>query len=126
MRRGLLLAGVALGALVTWAYLPEARALLLEAAEPLVVPIQRRSTTEEMEQMSRNVVEYERLTGQLPEGPSWLGWLQERYRADATTRDPWGSVYQLVVWDDSVGIVSLGPDRTLSTEDDFRSVARRE
>jgi hypothetical protein len=35
-------------------------------------------------------------------------------------------VYQLTVWPDSIGIVSLGPDRTRLTEDDFQIVTARE
>lgn len=113
-------------AIVTWIYFPETRAILLDVAEPVVLPIQRWSTSEEMAQVARNVVEHERLTGSLPAGGEWLGWLDYRYPVEEAAMDPWGSLYQLEVWADSVGIVSLGPDRTRLTEDDFRVVTSRE
>ena len=79
----------------------------------------------EMTQMGRNVVDYERLTGELPVGPAWLSWLDFRY-ADAEVRtDPWGSTYQLAVVSDSVWILSYGPDRTRDTNDDFQVVTVR-
>lgn len=113
-------------ALVTWWYFPETRAILLDVAEPVVLPLQRWSTEEEMSQLGRNAVDQERLTGRLPAGPDWLGWLDYRYASDESKRDPWGSVYQLVVWRDSVAVVSFGPDRIRRTEDDFQVVTPRE
>lgn len=112
-------------ALVTWTYFPETRAMLLDVAEPVVVPVIRWSTEEEMQQIARNVVEHERLTGQMPSGAAWLGWLEYRYQADDVTVDPWGTVYQLEVSRDSVWVLSLGPDRTRETRDDFRIAAPR-
>ncbi len=112
-------------ALVTWYYFPETRAILLDVAEPIVVPVIRWSTEGEMTQMGRNVVDYERLTGELPVGSAWLSWLDFRY-ADAEVRtDPWGSTYQLAVASDSVWILSYGPDRTRDTNDDFQVVTVR-
>jgi hypothetical protein len=113
-------------AIVTWYYFPETRVLLLQAAEPVILPIQRWSTREEMTQVGRHVVDQERLTGQVPAGREWLAWLDYRYLSEDITRDPWGSVYQLTVWRDSIGIVSLGPDRTRLTGDDFQIVMPRE
>ncbi len=113
-------------ALVTWYYFPETRAMLLDAAAPIVVPVIRWSTEEEMGQVARNVVDHERLTGRLPAGPAWLDWLEYRYASDAARRDPWGSTYQLAVTRDSVWILSYGPDRTRETEDDFYVVTSRD
>lgn len=112
-------------ALVTWYYFPETRAIMLDVAEPVVVPVIRWSTEEEMRQVGRNVVEHERLTGEVPSGASWLGWLDYRYPTDDMKVDPWDSTYQLLVWPDSFGVLSLGPDRTRHTEDDFHIVAVR-
>ncbi|MDH3271321.1 MAG: hypothetical protein OEN56_08325 [Gemmatimonadota bacterium] len=112
-------------ALVTWAYFPETRAMLMDVAEPVVLPIIRWSTEEEMRQVARNVVEHERLTGQLPAGGGWLEWLDYRYASDEIKRDPWGSVYQLEASADSVWVLSIGPDRVRATEDDFRVSAPR-
>jgi hypothetical protein len=113
-------------ALVTWWYFPETRAILLDVAEPVVLPIVRWSSREEMVQVGRHVVDHERLTGEIPTGGGWLEWLDYRYPSRATARDPWGSIYQLLVWSDSVGVLSYGPDRTRLTDDDFRVVMHRE
>lgn len=107
-------------ALVTWVYFPETRAILLDVAKPIVVPVLRWSAEEEMNQVGRNVVEHERLTGEVPSGAAWLGWLDYRYQAPEIHIDPWGSTYQLEVTSDSIAILSFGPDRTRATEDDFR------
>ncbi len=112
-------------AVVTWYYFPETRAILLDVAEPIVTPIVKWNGEQEMGQVVRNVVEHERLTGQLPAGKEWLAWLDYRYSAEAMHTDPWGSVYQLLVWQDSIAIVSLGPDRTRLTKDDFMVVSPR-
>lgn len=112
-------------ALLTWYYFPETRAMLLDLAEPTVVPVIRWSAEDEMAQVARNVVEHERLTGRLPAGPAWLEWLRFRYASEDARRDPWGSTYQLAATEDSVWIVSFGPDRTRKTEDDFSVAAPR-
>lgn len=107
-------------AVVTWLYFPETRAMLMDVAEPLVLPIMRWSMEEEMETVGRNAVDHERLTGELPAGPDWLRWLQERYVSEDSRTDPWGSVYQLEASKDSVWTLSYGPDRIRGTHDDFR------
>jgi len=89
-------------AVLTWYYFPETRAMLLDVAEPVVVPLARWSTEEEMAQVARNVVDQERLTGALPKGGEWLQWLHARYASSEMTVDPWGSVYQLESSKDSV------------------------
>ena len=113
-------------ALVTWLYFPETRAMLFNAAEPIVLPVVRWNTREEMAQVGRHVVDSERLTGTLPTGGRWLDWIDYRYASEEAAKDPWGSFYQLLVWQDSVGIVSFGPDRTWMTDDDFQVVSPRE
>ena len=112
-------------ALVTWYYFPETRAILMEVGEPIVRPIVRWGIEEEMEQVARNVVDHERLTGRLPTGAAWLDWLDYRYSSAEARTDPWGSVYQLSVGNDSVWILSYGPDRTRATEDDLSVSAPR-
>ncbi len=111
--------------LATWFYFPETREMLLGAAEPLVLPLQRWGVEDEMQQVARNVVDHERLTGQLPAGTSWLDWLAYRYASGEMRTDPWGSTYQLASSKDSVWVLSYGPDRTRGTEDDFAVSAPR-
>jgi hypothetical protein len=110
---------------LTWYYFPETRAILLDAAEPLVTPLVRWGAEEEMAQMARNVVDHERLTGALPLGGAWLAWLDYRYAAPEARRDPWGSVYQAMASKDSVWVISFGPDRTRNTDDDFQVAVPR-
>jgi len=123
MSRLLLL--IMLGVVATY-YFPDSRQMLLEFAQPVLVPMVKWSTKEEMGQVGRNVIEHERLTGQLPDRRNWLGWLDYRYSSDDLKQDPWGTTYQLQVWSDSVAIVSFGPDRTRRTDDDFQVVTPRE
>lgn len=112
--------------IAAWLYFPETRSILFDVAEPVVLPIMRWSTEDEMAQLGRNVVEHERLTGEVPSTSEWLGWLDYRYEDDVMKWDPWDSVYQLELSDDSVTILSFGPDRTRGTDDDFRvSTPRR-
>ncbi|MBM4184609.1 MAG: hypothetical protein FJ207_10410 [Gemmatimonadetes bacterium] len=113
-----------LGVLV-WVYFPETRAMVLDAAEPIAVPLARWSTQEEMAQVARNVVDQERLTGTLPSGGRWLEWLRVRYAGPDAWTDPWGSTYQLDATNDSVWVLSYGPDRTRGTSDDFRVATSR-
>ena len=105
--------------LCVWLYFPESRSMLIEAAAPVLDPVRKRGAKEEMTQIARNVVEHERLTGEMPTGGAWLPWLEYRYADPEMRRDPWGSFYQLDAREDSVAIVSLGPDRLRSTGDDF-------
>ena len=116
---------LALLGVLTWVYFPETRAMLLDAAEPIAVPLARWSTREEMAQVARNVVDQERLTGAIPSGTAWLPWLESRYAAPEATVDPWGSTYQIEASKDSVWVLSYGPDRTRATEDDFQVVTPR-
>ena len=115
---------VAIG-LLTWLYFPATRSLLLGLAEPVIVPVVRWNNAEEMNQIARNVVEHERLTGEMPAGTGWLGWLDYRYPAEDMALDPWGTAYELELSPDSVWIVSLGPDRMRQTGDDFKVAAPR-
>ena len=107
-------------------YFPDSRQAMQNVAAPVMAPIVKWSTRAEMAQVGGNVVEHERLTGKLPDRRNWSGWLDYRYPVDDMKQDPWGSRYQLRVWADSVAIVSVGPDRTRSTEDDFSVVTLRE
>ena len=112
--------------LVAAFYFPNSRAVMMDIAEPVIVPVARWSTSAEMRQVGENVLEHERLTGKLPDRRTWLGWLDYRYSSDDLRQDPWGSMYQLRVWADSVAIVSWGPDAMSSTEDDFQVVVPRD
>lgn len=104
---------------VAW-YFPDSRLWVKEMTSPVWVPIVRWNAREEMRQVARDVVDYEVLSGKLPDRRKWLDWLDFRYPTEDLMKDPWGSIYQLQVWADSVGILSYGADRTRNTSDDFR------
>ncbi len=106
-------------------YFPDSRLMLLDATEPLVLPVIKSGALEEMERIGRNVIEYESLTGGVPDRGDWVFWLDFRYTLDEQRRDPWGSAYELGVATDSVMIISYGPDRVRATEDDFSFVTAR-
>ena len=107
-------------AAATWLYFPETRDIVMDVAQPIVLPIMRWSMEEEMATVGRNAVDRERLTGQLPSGSEWLEWLQYRYVSEDARTDAWGSTYQLEVSKDTVWTLSYGPDRTRGTSDDIR------
>ena len=122
---GRLILLIVLGLSATY-YFPDSRQMLLDAAEPLMVPVVRWTTKEEMNQIGRDVVAYEQTTGQVPDRRAWLEWLDWRYSLDESKEDAWGTTYELRVWADSVGVLSYGPDRTRNTDDDFVVVTPRE
>ena len=122
MARLLLL--IVLGVVAAY-YFPDSRQAIENAAAPLIAPIVKWTAEGEMAQVGQNVVRHETFSGKLPDRRDWSGWLDWRYPTDDFKEDPWGSRYQLRGWADSGAIISLGPDRTRSTEDDFRVVTPR-
>ena len=100
-------------------YFPDSRAWFMGVTSPVWMPILKWDTREEMKQVGRDVVNYEVLTGKLPDRRSFNEWLNTKYSTDELKQDPWGSRYDLRVLVDSVSIVSYGPDRARMTEDDF-------
>lgn len=116
---------VALGVAASY-YFPDSRQMLRDAAAPFTDRMVRWTAREEMGLIADAVVEHERLTGEIPGRRDWLGWLNWRYPSDDSKKDPWGSIYSIQTWSDSVAIISLGPDRERNTEDDFRVTTPRE
>jgi hypothetical protein len=100
-------------------YFPDSRSWLKGVTAPVWLPVVKWDTKEEMKQVGRDVVNYEALTGKLPDRRSFNDWMNDRYAAEELKHDPWGSTYDLRVLVDSVAIVSSGPDRTRATADDF-------
>jgi len=107
-------------------YLPDSRQVLLDATAPLTNRVVMWATRDEMGSIAQAVVEHERLTGELPDRRAWQRWLNWRYTADESKKDPWGSIYQIYSWADSIAIISYGPDRERETNDDFRVIVNRE
>lgn len=123
MRKLILL--LVLWVVVTY-YFPDSRSWLVTLSRPIWVPVVKWDTKQEMAQVVHDVVNHEVSTGKLPDRRSWLDWLDYRYSMDEMKADPWGSIYELKVWADSVAIWSYGPDRVRSTEDDFQVSAPRQ
>ena len=117
MRKLILL--IVLWFVVTY-YFPDSRHWAKEITQPIWVPIVKWDTQEEMAQVGRDVINWETLTGKLPDRREWLKWLDYKYHGNELTKDPWGSVYQLKVFADSVAIWSYGPDRIRNSDDDFQ------
>jgi hypothetical protein len=122
---GRLILMIVLGVVAAY-YFPDSRQAIENAAVPIMAPLIRWDTKAKMAVLAGNVLDHERLTGELPDRRSWSGWLDWRYSGEDMRQGPWTSLYQLRVWADSVAIVSSGPDRTSSTEDDFSVVTPRE
>jgi hypothetical protein len=105
--------------LVVTLYFPDSRTWLKGVTEPVWLPVVKWDTKEEMKRVGRDVVNYEVLSGKIPDGRNFTDWLNTKYSTYELKQDPWGSTYDLRVLVDSVAIVSYGPDRTRSTDDDF-------
>ena len=105
-------------------YFPDTRATVLDKGEPVLRPMLIWNAEREIEEIISGLQQMENVERRLPEKREWVKWLEERYAGDAS-RDAWGSIYQLVVTDDSLAVVSNGPDREMKTEDDIRDVRVR-
>lgn len=105
-------------------YFPRSRAVVMEYAAPVLNPAFRLATKAEMEKLSRDLRNYERETGRLPEARQFSGWLEGRYAGDAT-RDSWGNTYILIVRPRAFDIVSMGPDGRQGTSDDLVETSNR-
>ena len=111
---------IALG-LVAALYFPESRAVVLEAATPVLTPLRRWQTQHEMDEVAREIRNHERENyGQLPAARGFPRWVGSRLGADGSS-DSWGGEYALLVQRDSFVVVSWGPDGLPRTPDDMRS-----
>ncbi len=123
MGRIFLILLVALGAGL---YFPESRAFLLEKAGPLLEPVNKWTTTSEMDQIVRDLEVWEKGGRKFPDGrgefPDWLG---SRYQVEENTLDAWGTQYQLNVQSNAFTLISAGPDRAFNTPDDIRIAGSR-
>lgn len=107
-------------------YFPDSRRVMVDKSKPIWLPVMEWSTKQEMHQVANDVVDQERVTGQLPDRRHWKEWLEYRYSLRDSWTDAWGSMYELKVWADSIGIYSLGPDKRRDTPDDFGVVLPRQ
>jgi len=109
----LLAVGVAL-------YVPESRAVVLDALAPAIDPVLGWSTKGEMRAIARGLERDMRTGRATPARPrDFNRWLERNYDAEEARTDPWGNRYELRLWRDSLGIVSPGPDGEIHSDDDL-------
>jgi hypothetical protein len=102
-------------------YFPTSRAYMTEHAMPLMNPVLRWQTADEMDQIVRDLRTYEQEhANRLPTRDDWPDFLARTYREEETS-DSWGSRYHYMLQRDSFIIVSYGPDRVYGTDDDIRN-----
>jgi hypothetical protein len=120
VRRIFLILILALGAA---SYFPRSRAVLRNFIAPVVDPLLRQQSLQEMQRIASELGlrERENVNG-LPEPRAFETWLSSRVPG-SLHRDAWSGAYALVVTSDSFFVTSPGPDGAAGTEDDLR-VAR--
>ena len=102
-------------------YFPTSRAYVKDRVMPLMTPVLRWQTSDEMDQIVRDLRTYEQEhANRLPTRDEWPDFLARTY-SEAQTSDSWGSQYHYMIQRDSFIIVSYGPDRVYGTEDDIRN-----
>ena len=122
MTRLLLL--IALG-VVTWIYFPESRVYAADAVRPILTPVFRWQTKQEMTSIAHELQLHEREgRGQLPDSRRFRVWLETSFTGEATV-DSWGTPYALELQRDSFAVVSWGPDGLPDTADDLQIARRR-
>lgn len=112
---------VILAAFAAAMYFPESRAVVKEKSMPLLNPAFRWQTSDEMEQIARDLRTYEQEHyDQLPDRREWPDYLERNYQGGEAV-DSWGSQYHYMIQRDSFLIISYGPDKVYGTEDDIRT-----
>jgi len=108
-------------------YLPRTRETILTTARPLMAPVNRWMTNQELTRISEDLEILEGSEGALPiRRGEFDAWLERRYPQEASRVDAWGTRYRLEVSLSSFRVVSAGADRTFQTEDDLTREAPRD
>lgn len=110
---------IVLGLVATY-YIPESRAALVDAFEPVLRPAFRWQAKQEMNRIAHEVEIYERDNyGRLPDSRRFPTWLEANF-TEGAAEDSWGGQYLLFVERDSFVVVSWGPDQVPRSTDDLR------
>ncbi len=118
--------GLLILALGAGLYFPGTRAPILAKAAPLINPALRWTTRGEMDQIVKDLENWERTRRPFPAGRGeFTEWLEARYQARDTAIDAWGLDYQLQSGSVSFTVLSAGPDREYQTSDDLTVEGRR-
>ena len=116
MGKVILLLLVLLGASL---YFPQTRPVVVDTFAPLLNPFLTWQTEAEMDRVGRELQSLNRRGADLPKpGASFHSWMGSTFYGPDRT-DSWGIDYTLKVWQDSIGLVSNGPDLEIGTEDDI-------
>ena len=111
---------LALGAAL---YFPSTRPVVMDTLAPVLNPLFAWQTRSEMDQIARELQMINREGQALPEpGEEFNAWMGRNFQGGSSV-DAWGNPYRLLIWDDSVGISSRGPDLEIDTTDDLRETA---
>lgn len=115
---------IALGAVL---YFPRSRAVITDVAEPVLTPVLRWGTKNEVERIVGDL-QTEVSTGRgLPQqGDDFQRWLRENYQGESSRVDSWDAPYVLQVRRATFQVVSGGPDGQLGTGDDISVSGRLE
>ena len=117
MGKILLLAALVLGAAL---YFPESRPVVMDMLAPVLNPVFRWQTNEELSSIVRELQKIQREGRQplpLP-GEEFEAWMGRNFQGGESL-DSWGNPYTMRIWRDSVGVVSRGPDLEIQTPDDI-------
>lgn len=95
----------------------------MDTLAPVLNPVFAWQTRSEMDQIARELQMINREGQALPEpGEEFNAWMGRNFQGGSSV-DAWGNPYRLLIWDDSVGISSRGPDLEIDTADDLREAA---
>jgi hypothetical protein len=109
---------------VTWIYFPESRVFAADAVRPVLTPVFRWQTKQEMTRVAHELELREREGYGLPDSRRFRVWLTTSFTGEATV-DSWGTPYALELQRDSFAVVSWGPDGLPTTADDLQVARRR-
>lgn len=107
---------VALGAAL---YFPTSRAVVLDAAEPVLNPVLRWSTRGEMRKIVRDLETLSQTGRPFPtDQSSFAEWMDRTYTGLHSTLDGWENTYVLRVSYQTFTVIAPGPDGEVDTDDD--------
>ena len=109
--------------------LPATRQRILDLADPVIRPVldpfRGFSAKGEMERLVQALAEQQELNRELPTPREFPRWVRANLPQGGGDTDPWGAEYSLRVWEDSLAVISAGPDSQRGTADDVRVSSRR-
>jgi len=100
-------------------YFPQTRPVVLDIFAPVANPLLAWQTKAEMDRIGTTLQALNRRGAELPSpGVNFHAWMGSTFYGPDRT-DGWGVDYTLRAWQDSVAIISNGPDLEVGTADDI-------